>query len=150
MNRPRGARVLFAIALFKLLKATLLVAIGCGALSLVHDPNAAATLRHTASALRIDPDNHLLHGVITKVSGLDARRLEAVSAGTFVYAAVFVVEGIGLLLRKRWAEYLTTLVTGSFIPLEIYELVQQPSVLKVVGIGVNALIVAYLGNRLRH
>ncbi len=149
MSEQRGAGVLLAIALFKLVKAALLIAIGCGALSLVHDPDAAATLRHLVGSLRIDPHNHFIHGVIGKISGLDAPRLEALSAGTFLYAAVFLVEGTGLLLRKRWAEYLTTIITGSFIPFEIYELAQEPSVPKVAGIAINVLIVIYLGFRLR-
>jgi uncharacterized membrane protein (DUF2068 family) len=70
------------------------------------------------------------------------------SIGTFVYAAIFLVEGAGLLLRKRWAEFLTVFVTASFIPLEIYEIVRKPSPLKGVGILVNVLIVAYLVVRL--
>ena len=148
MSKRRSHGVLFAIALFKLVKATLLIAVGAGALSLVHDADAAASLRHTALALRFDPNNQVIHGVIAKISGLDARRLHELSLGTFVYAAVFLVEGTGLLLRKHWAEYLTTLMTASFIPFEIYEFVHQPSIMKGIAIVLNTLIVVYLGQRL--
>lgn len=142
--------MLLAIALFKLVKATLLIALGIGALSLVHDPDAAATLRGVVADFRVDPQNAFIHRTITRISGLDTKRLEALSVGTFVYAAVFLVEGTGLLFRKRWAEYLTTLVTLSFIPFEVYEMAHHPSVLKATGIGVNALIVVYLAIRLWH
>jgi uncharacterized membrane protein (DUF2068 family) len=144
----RGQGVLRAIALFKLFKAALLIAIGIGALSLVHDDDVAATLREGVSALRFDPNNQLIHGAIAKISGLDTRRLHELSLGTFVYAAVFLVEGTGLLLRKHWAEYLTTLMTASFIPFEIYELWHHPSSMKAVAIVLNALIVWYLARRL--
>jgi len=97
---------------------------------------------------RVDPQNRFIHQAITRISGLDTKRLEELGVGTFVYAAVFLVEGTGLLFRKRWAEYLTTLVTLSFIPFEVYEMWQHPSALKAVGIGVNALIVVYLALRL--
>ena len=137
-----------AIALFKLVKSAALIALGVGALMLVHDGDAYSTLCHVVSELRLDPDNRAIHAAISKISGLDARRLGELSVGTFVYAAVFLVEGTGLLLRKRWAEYLTTVVTGSFIPFEIYEMVRHPSVLKASGIVVNALIVLYLVLRL--
>jgi uncharacterized membrane protein (DUF2068 family) len=100
------------------------------------------------SALRFDPNNQVIHGVIAKISGLDARRLHELSLGTFVYAAVFLVEGTGLLLRKHWAEYLTTLMTASFIPFEIYELVHQPSIMKGIAIALNTLIVVHLARRL--
>jgi len=71
------------------------------------------------------------------------------AVGTFVYAAVFLVEGTGLLLRKRWAEYLTTIVTASFVPFELYEMAHTPSVLKAAGIALNVAIVVYLIVRLR-
>ncbi len=144
MSKRRGAGVLLAIALFKLVKAGLLIALGVGALSLVHDRDTAGTLRHVVAELRIDPKNRFIHGAIARLSGLDARRLAELGVGTFVYAAVFLTEGTGLLFRKRWAEYLTILVTTSFIPFEVYEMVHAPSVLKAVGIAVNTLIVGYL------
>jgi uncharacterized membrane protein (DUF2068 family) len=143
------ARGLFVIALFKLLKAATLVALGVGALLLVKSGDHFAQLRHFVSELRIDPDNRLIHRAMTKLSGLDARKLERLGVGTFVYALVFLVEGVGLLLRRRWAEYLTTIVTASFVPFEVYEMVRSPSILKALGIVVNISIVVYLVARLR-
>ena len=63
--------------------------------------------------------------------------------------SVFLVEGVGLMLRRGWAEVLTTVITVSFIPLEIYELVKHESWMKIGVILVNALIVVYLVRRLR-
>jgi uncharacterized membrane protein (DUF2068 family) len=54
------------------------------------------------------------------------------------------VEGGGLFLRKRWAEWLTVVATTLLIPLELYELVRRPSALKGAGLIVNILIVLYL------
>ena len=65
------------------------------------------------------------------------------------YAAVFLVEGLGLLFRKRWAEWLTVVVTASFVPVEIYEMVARESLLKGLVIAVNVAAVAYLLWRLR-
>ncbi len=140
---------LFGIALFKLLKTCILVMAGVSALSLLHDADPPSTLSHLARELRVDPDNRLVPRAITAVSSLSARRLEELGVGTFVYAVVFATEGCGLLLRKRWAEYLTTGVTASLVPLEVYELLQRPSALKVTGILLNVLIVAFLAKRLR-
>jgi uncharacterized membrane protein (DUF2068 family) len=53
------------------------------------------------------------------------------------------------LLMKRWAEIFTIIITGSFIPLEIYHLVTHFSAMKIVVIIVNAAIVAYLIWRLK-
>lgn len=148
-ERQRGAGVLIAIAVFKLVKAALLIAIGVGALRLVHDGDAEGTLRGLVNDLRMDPNDRLFNHAISRLSGLDHRKLEELGIGTFVYAGVFLVEGTGLALRKHWAEYLTTIVTGSFIPLEVYEMIRKPSVPKAIGILVNVAIVVYLVGRLR-
>jgi uncharacterized membrane protein (DUF2068 family) len=88
--------------------------------------------------------NRYVDAVLGKLLSLDDRKLKAISAGTFFYAALLSTEGIGLLLRKRWAEYFTVIVTGSFIPLELYELVRRVTVTRVVLLGINVAVVWYL------
>jgi uncharacterized membrane protein (DUF2068 family) len=63
---------------------------------------------------------------------------------------VFVVEGVGLLRGRRWAEWLTVFVTASFIPFEIWELTRRPGGGKVVALAMNAAIVVYLAWRRMH
>jgi uncharacterized membrane protein (DUF2068 family) len=69
--------------------------------------------------------------------------------GTFLYAGLFATEGLGLLRRKRWAEYFTIVTTGGLIPLEIFELARHFTVTKLVVLFVNVLIVCYLVGRVR-
>ncbi len=142
----KGPGFLLVIAVFKLIKAALLVALGIAALSLAHDDRVLTAARHALAAL--GAHGHWVDRAVGKVLGIDHRHLRALGIGTFVYAGVFVIEGTGLLLRKTWAEYLTTGITASFIPLEVYEMVHAPSALKAVGVAVNLLIVAYLVVRL--
>jgi uncharacterized membrane protein (DUF2068 family) len=66
-----------------------------------------------------------------------------------VYAAVFLVEGVGLLLRRRWAEYLTVIATASLLPLEVYELVERLRATRALIVAANLAIVLYLIARLR-
>lgn len=61
---------------------------------------------------------------------------------------MFLVEGVGLLLVKRWAEWLTVIVTTSFIPLEIWKLVRHSSAPAIVTLALNVAIAAYLAVRL--
>ena len=146
---PRRSRdvLIRLIALFKLVKALLLIAVGIGALSLRHNHDGA--LAGWIHALVFDPHGRLFHEAVEKISGLDTRQLADIAIGSLVYAAVFVVEGVGLMLRRGWAEVLTTIITVSFIPLEIYELVEHPSWAKVSVIVVNVFVVVYLVRRLR-
>ena len=69
--------------------------------------------------------------------------------GAFFYGAVFAAEGIGLYLRKHWAEYFTIVTTSLFIPLEVYELARHVTATRIVVGIMNVLIVWYLVLRVR-
>lgn len=146
-NNPRD-RWIFLIGAFKLIKGSLLVIAAVGALGLLHK-DVAEVVHHWIDLLRVDPDNHYVHKVLGYLVGISDRTLKEISIGTFAYSGVFFTEGIGLLLRKRWAQYFTSIVTGSFIPLELYELFRHPSLAKAIVIGLNVAIVLYLVHRLR-
>jgi uncharacterized membrane protein (DUF2068 family) len=136
------------IAVFKLFKALTLLALGIGALNLMHK-DVAAQLERWIELSRVDPQNRYIHWVLEKLSILDARKLKELSVGTFFYAALYLTEGIGLALRKRWAEYFTIVSTSLFIPLEVYELAKRVTLVKGILLLVNAGIVAYLVMELR-
>jgi uncharacterized membrane protein (DUF2068 family) len=80
---------------------------------------------------------------------VDNHRLEAISAGTFFYAALLLTEGVGLFMRKRWAEYFTIIVTASLVPLEIYELAKKFGLMKLSVLVINIAVVVYLILRVR-
>jgi len=73
--------------------------------------------------------------------------LLAVSA--IVYAALEATEGIGLAMRRRWAEYLTVIATGILIPYEAYEVIMHPTLFKVGALLLNLAVVGYLAYRKR-
>jgi uncharacterized membrane protein (DUF2068 family) len=139
---------LYVIGAFKLLKGLVLFAVGIGALRLLNR-NMAAEFYNWANAFRVDPGNHYLRRFLVRVSILDKKELKEVTAGTFFYSAIFLNEGLGLLLRKRWAEYLTLIATATFIPLEVYELVRHASLAKGLVLLLNVAVVAYLAMNLR-
>jgi len=141
-------RGLQLIGVMKLLKAACLVAAGVGLLSLFHR-DAAETVRRWLEMIRIDPHDRLIDRFLEKVAGIDHRELRKLGVGTLLYAGVFTTEGVGLLLSKRWAEYMTFAVTISFLPLEVYEMVRHVSVLKGVVIVLNVAVVIYLALELR-
>jgi uncharacterized membrane protein (DUF2068 family) len=146
--QPPGDRWLLLIAVFKLIKSIVLVAAGVGALRLLHR-DVAEVVERWIDVLRVDPDNRFIHSVLVKVLTVNDRSLKEISAGTFAYAALFLTEGTGLLLRKRWAQYFTIIVTGSLLPLEVYELMRHASVAKLLVILLNVAIIGYLVVRLR-
>ena len=71
---------------------------------------------------------------------------------TVIYTAVLLTEGIGLWLRKTWAEWLTVIATASLIPFELWQLLfgHHHKPLAVLGATVlNITIVGYLAYQLR-
>lgn len=147
-NSEKQDRGLLAIAVFKIVKGLGLMAVGFGALHFLHR-DVAAVVANWVDLLRIDPQNHYLRLVLEKVANVDDKKLRELSAGTFFYSALFLCEGVGLALRKRWAEYLTIISTASLMPIEILEIYKKPSAAKVVLLVVNLAVVVYLVLQLR-
>jgi len=148
-GQEKSGGVLVLIGLFKLVKALLLVLLAIGALELRNLGDATAWILEIARAVHVDPDGRLVRWLVHQFAALSPHRLELISIGTFFYAGLFVVEGVGLVLRKRWGEIVTIVITGSFIPWEIYETVRHVSPIKLGLLVVNVAIVGYLIVRLR-
>jgi uncharacterized membrane protein (DUF2068 family) len=91
-----------------------------------------------------DPSSHGLLHELDRAFSLRSDELRLVGIVFVVYAAVEGVEAFGLWYQRRWAEYLTFVVTASLLPLEAYELAHRLSALKVVTIAINLAVVAYL------
>ena len=140
---------IFFIAIFKLVKAVLLILVAIGAFSLLDDHTRQATGFHIGQ-LTSDPHYHYLQKFGSLLGFASRQEVEMVSLGSIFYAALFATEGIGLLLRKRWAEYFTTIVTASFLPLEIYEISRRAGSIKIAILIINIAILVYLLSRLRH
>ena len=136
------------IALLKLLKGVMLLASGIGLLKLIHRDVHDFVMRWI-NILHFDPDNRHIQQVLAKASIVDERRLKELSVGSFFYAAVMLTEGTGLLAGELWARYFVIIVTGSFIPLEVWELLKRFSVAKSIVILLNVAIVWYLMTRLQ-
>jgi uncharacterized membrane protein (DUF2068 family) len=89
------------------------------------------------------PTHGLLHEVERSFS-LQSGTIKLVGAVFAVYAAIEGIEAFGLWYQRRWAEYLTFIVTASLLPLEIYELAHRFTPFKVLAFVINVAVVAYL------
>ena len=75
--------------------------------------------------LRVNPERRFWADLAKQVGQLTEQKVILAAEGTFVYSLFSLVEGIGLLFRIRWVGWLTIGESAFFIPIEIYELVQQ-------------------------
>jgi uncharacterized membrane protein (DUF2068 family) len=143
-----GHRALRIIALYKLAKALLLLIVAAAAFDLVRSTQVQA-VADWIMQLPIHNGHPYLVQLIDRVLGLGSHRFLGIGAAACVYAALFSIEGWGLWREKRWAEYFTVIVTASLIPIEIWEIVQHVTWLKVATLVANIAIVLYLLTLLR-
>jgi uncharacterized membrane protein (DUF2068 family) len=141
-------RLLRMIAVFKFLKAAMLIALGIGAFRLLHR-DIGSLLEHWTEVLGVDPDNRFVDAVLSKLSDLRPEQIGKLGLGSFLYAGLFLAEGTGLWLQKRWGEWLTVIITGSLVPVELYEIYRHPSAVKVAVLVVNLGILGYLIQHIR-
>jgi uncharacterized membrane protein (DUF2068 family) len=139
----RHSKGLLIIGSFKLLKAILFLSLGIGALHFIN-ADLSETVHRIVQANNFDSDSRFVATVLDKVDEIDDHRLRIVSMGSFAYAGVAVVEGVGLLMELTWASYLTLILSISFLPWELYEIARDPALWRFLVLATNLAIVAYL------
>ena len=131
------------IASFKLLKAILFLAIGIAAVMLIH-ADIARVLEHWVTRAGLNPGGHYLGRTIRGAATLTPNKVEDVGVGSLIYAGLFLTEGIGLWLLKRWAEWFSIIITSSLVPVEVYEIHRYANAVKVLVLLLNLAVVGYL------
>jgi uncharacterized membrane protein (DUF2068 family) len=94
--------------------------------------------------LHFNPESRFVDFVLDRAAIVNDRLLRRFSVGLFAYAAVGMTEGIGLYLEKAWGEYLTLLITVSFLPWEIFEVIRKATLMRSGLLVVNILVFFYL------
>jgi uncharacterized membrane protein (DUF2068 family) len=136
------------ISIEKTVKAVILIIVGFKLATLVnqdvHTWAADFVTRHG-----IDIGNRFVHAALERLVGITSSQIITFSVVAFFYSSVLLVEAVGLWLQKRWAEYLTAISTALLMPLEIYEIYERFTWVRVAILLINAFIVWYLATRLR-
>jgi len=141
--------VLRSIAIYKLLHAVFFIAVGFELIKLKHGHRDVVEVLNTYIIIpyHLDPENRWVDWMLEK-AGMLTPHLALLGWAAFFYAALFTAEGVGLYMRKHWAEYLVVIVTGSLLPIELYELFVKLAWWKFGVVVGNLLIVTYLIHRL--
>lgn len=136
------------LAVFKFLKGFALLIVGVKLFTLLNKDVdqwfADFIARHS-----INPENSIVHKIAEKLAGVENKQLIMFSIGSFSYSALQLTEGIGLWLEKRWAEFLTVIATSLLIPVELYEIYEKFTWLRIGILVVNLFVIWYLATRLK-
>ena len=139
------------IGLFKIGKALLLLATTYGMYRLLN-PDLVEHLHDWLNTLTDTLERRLLQRGLDWLDSLGSARIGSIVAVTGLYTVVLLTEGIGLWLRKPWAEWLTVIATASLVPFEMWQLFfgHHHKTLALLGATVvNVIIVLYLIAQLR-
>lgn len=130
----------------RILKSTVLVAGAIGLLVAGHNGWLDQWADYAENQLNLDVGHSIILRLAFKalayIGNFNHITLVAISA--IAYAALEATEGVGLAMRRRWAEYLTVIATGILIPYEAYEVIAHPTLFKVGALALNLAVVGYL------
>lgn len=141
-HKHRAGLVL--IAFYKLLGALLFIAIGVGALRLLHKDIGDVVWHELIEVLRMNPESRVVNFIFQKAQLLNDPVLRRIGLAAFSYAALGILEAIGLYLEKAWGEFLTLVITASFLPFELHEIVRRVTWIRVSVFAVNATVLLYM------
>jgi uncharacterized membrane protein (DUF2068 family) len=148
----RDAAILRLLAVERLVRGILLVLLAYGvyrfngaqgSLQMVFD-EYLPLLRPVARRLGFDLESAGPVRLIEKALNANHSTLLLVAAGVLAYGVLELVEATGLWLMRRWGEYVAVVGTGIFLPLEIYEILERVTWLRVVAMLINIFAVVYL------
>ena len=143
------APTLYAIIAVKLMKGALFLSMALLAYTLA-DNNLPAEYRSLLHHLGLNPERRFFSDLAVKVGSLTAVNVLWVAAGTAVYSAFSLVEGVGLMLRVSWAGWMAIGESAFFVPIEVLDLSHRFSKTVLGILLINIVIVWYLfANRQR-
>jgi uncharacterized membrane protein (DUF2068 family) len=135
-----GLRV---IAVYEVIKTLCLLFVALVAFGL-HKEQNFDQLVHTLEHLSLQDSSGMRWRLVGLLQEMGPSKFMAIGIVALGYAAIFATEGIGLWLRKHWAEWFTVIATGSLIPVEVYEVFHKFNWLKLGALIGNVVIVIYL------
>ncbi len=136
-------RWLMAIGALKLGEALLFVLLGFGVIHIMHK-DVGDELTRLFVALRFDPEGRLASLLIDKASMISPHQLEQITVAIFAHSALDILEGVGLILRKIWAEFVTIAVSAFFLPFEFVALAHHVTWIRIGVTAINVAMVIYL------
>lgn len=134
---------IYAIAIFEAVKGILGIIAGFGILSLVHR-DISVFAEDLVEVLHLSNEGHLAHRIVETVTKLNPANIKVFFALSLVYAAVRFIEAYGLWRLRAWAEWFGIISGSIYVPIEVYEIFQKPTIFRVLILLVNIAIVIYL------
>jgi len=135
----------------RIVKSLVLIGLAFGLMDAGEDGRLTVWAAYAQDQLNLNVGHNLIIQILLRLLLFigSLSQVNVLAIGAIVYALLEGTEGVGLALRRRWAEYLTVIATGILIPYEAYEVVRHPSPFKIGALLLNVAVVGYLAFRKR-
>ena len=135
----------------RIVKAVVLIGLAIGLLVAGRKGWLTEWSDYAQDQLNLAPGHSLIVELLLRVLVLvgNFSHITVLAIGAIAYALLEGTEGVGLAMRRRWAEYLTVIATGILIPYEAYEVIHHATLFKVGALLLNLAVVGYLAYRKR-
>ena len=140
---PQRAPTLYGIVAFKLIRGVLLLMLAMKVYGLVGQ-DLRPHFDGAVTRLKMDPETEFFDRLGDRIDAITPVNVGWAATGTLLYGLLSLSEGVGLVLRVRWAGLLVVAESGFFVPLETYSLITSPSPTIVVVLLLNVAILVYL------
>jgi uncharacterized membrane protein (DUF2068 family) len=139
------------IIIERIVKSIALIALAIGLLVAGEKGLLTMWAQAAQDQLNLDADNGVIAQLLLRLLLLIGKfnHITVLAIGAIAYALLEGTEGVGLAMRRRWAEYLTVIATGILIPYEAYEVIHRVTLFKVGALLLNLAVVGYLAYRKR-
>ncbi len=154
---PRGRAlrdtiILRLLALERFVKGVFVLAAGYGVIQFRGSRDAIERAFHEdvplltpfADKVGWNLQNSAIVETIRRVIEAGSSTLLYVAIALIVYGVLQLIEGTGLWLLKRWGEYFALIATSLGLPIEIYELSERTTWVRIAALLINAAAVVYL------
>ena len=145
LQPSRSVRYLKLIAIFKITKACLLLALGVSLLFLNARDGWMDRISDWIDTEILLTHSHYVAFLLNKLQDvLAGGELRATGFLALFYCAVLFTEGIGVYMQQRWAEFLMVFATAALIPLEVRHIWHHPTAAGFILLLANCFIVWFL------
>ncbi len=131
------------VAIFELTKGVAVLLAGFGVLAFLHRDVGAIAIE-LVGRFHLDPDQRYPSIFIRAASEVTDKRLWLGAGIALAYAIFRIVEGYGLWHERSWAEWLALVSGGMYLPLEVYEVVQSPTWVRLAVLVGNLVVVGLM------
>lgn len=128
----------------RLVKAAVLIGGGIVLLVVAAHTDLGSLAENAQDQLSLGGGTSLWRRLFDQALARFGTHADPIAVAAILYGLLEVTEAVGLILRRRWAEYLVLLATVAFLPLEVDEVLRSPSPLKALTLLINIAIAVYL------